>query len=85
MHRLSKNISASHADGVHAALCTWAPKERPAFTRWVADVRQEDASVILLRVPGYAGLANAADALRVRVEPPSELAAKRTVVWSAHV
>ena len=45
------------------------------------DVRQEDASVILLRVLDHADLPNAADALRVRVENAQRVSGEADRTW----
>ena len=45
------------------------------------DVRQEDASVVLLRVLDHADLPNAADALRVRVENAQRVSGEAERSW----
>jgi len=47
------------------------------------DIREEDASIVLLRVLDKADLPNAQEALRVRSKPPSGLAARRVIGMTA--
>ena len=47
----------------------------------VVDVRQEDASVVLLRVLDHADLPNAQEALRVRVESAQRVSGDDTKTW----